>query len=95
MVKSESLACGGAMTMTLGDDLNFMVLLYGICVSPCGWPGRPGCPVWAVVTVLARFSVSKPGNPLLFLMKSRSLAADFREKQQPVQAPLGQQREHK
>ena len=44
MVKSESLVRGGVMTMTLGDNLDFVVLLYDVCVSPCGWPGRPVLP---------------------------------------------------
>ena len=44
MVKSESLTRGGVMTMTLGDDLDFVVLLNDVCVSPCGWLGRPVLP---------------------------------------------------
>lgn len=40
----ESLARGGVMMMTLGDDLNFVFLLCNVFVSSCEWPGQSMLP---------------------------------------------------
>jgi hypothetical protein len=55
MVKSESLARGGVMMMTPGENLDFVFLLASVCVSSCGWPGRPVLPLAGEVLVCRLF----------------------------------------